>query len=229
MGRSIVREAAGLAPYLLEESLFSSESIKLHSVRKEDEFAEIDVPYPYEGQEKIVGEIEYQFEGRKGYSPTRDLEFEYRAGSGLFTLSSKSTPPELEQVVSKMNNCLANENRITRIRSADRQSVMELFQDAHQIKSATFSSRTSNSTVSEISVQGKAVEESVQLVDANSGDVHQSIDLANNPVRRVEGIYRHGEEYVTIIYEKGKISISHPKLEFGQFDFALQLIESYLI
>ncbi|MDS0279370.1 hypothetical protein NDI85_16335 [Halomicroarcula sp. S1AR25-4] len=220
--------ADGLAQVLSEGFLTSGDSIEVHSTRRE--VSDLNSSCPFNQQEKIVGEFRYHFKGRKGYSPSRDLQFEYRCESNLFVLSSNSTPPELEDVISEMNEGLHNSNRITRIRSANRQSVMQLFENAHQIKSVTFSKETGDSTLSEIQLKSaETIGESGQSFEAVSGDFSHALDLKNSPVRSIEGIFREGDQFVSLKYEKGKIAVKHPQSELGEFDFLIHLIESYLI
>lgn len=231
MNHSIVRISDGLDQYLDEDLLSSDDSLEIHSIEYSTEATEIDGPYYFAGQRKITGSVEYHFEGRKGYSPSRTLQFEYRCESNVFILSSDSTPPELEVVIGKFNTALPSEAQITRIRSADRQSVMNLFQSAHQIKSATFLEKGGPVSLSEVTIQpaGSHEQQRQEVFEAKSNNFNHTIDLEQNPVRSVQGIFRKGSQYVTLEYSKGNFSISHPHSKLGEFNFAIQLIEVHLL
>lgn len=86
--------------------------------------------YPYARQSRYRGTFEFHFEDWKGRTQSKKGDYEYRTGSGLFIVDTKSDYPSPEEVIDELNEILPAS--ITESLSVDRQSLWDFFDNANQ-------------------------------------------------------------------------------------------------
>jgi len=103
------------------------------TVESLDEISE----YPYDGQDRYSGTLEFHFTDWQGNSRTEDGEYEYRSESGLFLLQLDSGRVDPEDILETLNQQFGNSGKIKDSISVKREALWSFFEEADQYDTLT--------------------------------------------------------------------------------------------
>jgi hypothetical protein len=232
MGPNLIQRAKGLSEELSEGYLSPKERLEITSINQGPrEMEHADHPLPY--QDILTGDLTYYYEPRGDFEPKRELKFEYREQSGLFTLWAVSTPPTLRDIISSINDAVSPDSKITRIREIDRMKLIQIFDEADQIHSAQFSGVSLSELPQEFSLSAVTGDEDSgsprKLKITKATGKSELYDISSHPIREVKAVFKGDEDHDPIIVEYKKGEFMLPHADWGSYESVLQIIETELL
>lgn len=196
----------------------SEETDRLEIESKKESHADpVIEDYPFSQQLIISGDFSYNQPGRRGYSPKANGTYEYRTASGLFLVNIRQQNPESEKVFEEINSAISESARVKPIKSVDKESLWEFFQEADQIVDAEFSGPEGRLNLREY------------LQSQNNSEGESENDLKDYLLLSVKASYTPpgADSPVIVNYDRGKFQI--PKIEQDGSEYVIQLLEKHLL
>ncbi|WP_222915038.1 hypothetical protein [Natrinema sp. SYSU A 869] len=234
------------------EQLLDQPNAKIHinSVSKDTirSFPEVE-EYPYEGQIKLFGSLEYEIPGRGDNSFIRSGNYEYRSASGLFLLNSQTDRPRPSEVFSEINQLVSNSAEIEDYLSLNREDLWRFLEDANSIEKlvvrgpkgeydATLLAEIlqrenpkKELAQAELTHKEKqslnAVLDQISIPDEFDNIHDLDIDWYDTVIDQIEATYCYDGYFSTIIFKRGSIKIDAET--DNSREYLLQLFEREVV
>lgn len=224
MSISGIGRADDLEKYWSPELTENTDRLEIDTVEKSHVEAKVD-GYPYSNQVVLSGEFTYHQPGRRGYSPTANGQYEYRAASGLFLLNIQQANMDAEKVFKEINSAIAESAEVRPIKAVDRQSLWSFFKEADEIIDAEIQSAKGGNTLRNL-IKSKFT----QPTNQSEKGIHEfEGDLSEYLLTSIKAKFATPEaEHPFIVkYNKGRFTI--PAEPEAGAEYIVQLLEREIL
>ncbi|TKX66220.1 hypothetical protein [Halorubrum sp. GN12_10-3_MGM] len=181
--------------------------------------------YPYAQQITLSGKFVYHQKGRRGFSPTANGTYEYRAASGLFLIEIEQSNMEADKVFSEINSVVSESAQVRPIKAIDRRYLWSFFEQADQVISTKVRGPDGEKSLrNEIKTAGKKTGETGEI-----GTYEFSNNLEDYLLLSAKAKFTSPEsdEPLVVKYHKGRFEI--PSTPSDGAEYIIQLLEREII
>jgi hypothetical protein len=210
--------------------------------------------YSYKSQVILSGKFNYKLSSRKGAKPLKPSgEFEYRTSSGIFSIETESKVLEHKKVISKINNQISNDAKISEKFGIPRDLLWSFLESAEYIDKMVIHGEGGKVEVNELMsvVSGspkdpirelkrlhdsgeieyysglKSLIKSIDIPNEINSVFDLDIDLYQNRIHMARADYQYNGEFVTVVYSKGSFELNPDSKNMKEY--GLQLIERDIV